>query len=445
MRNQKRRNFHEETGKSNRTQSGHRCGCTRNSRALLARIPSIRRICLIVIGAVATIATASHATTISVPFTFSNGTPADANEVNANFNVLVVESNAQDGRITAVESGLTAHEGDASAHHAKTTSFSELTLDQIVDGQIPASITRDAELTWGNLAGIPTGFLDGVDNDSGGTITAVSGGVGLTGSGTSGAVTLDIAVPLELSGPVGTINAVIKGESTLAGYGVHGKASGGHGVYGESQGSIGVVGQTTGGQYAVYGYNISNGTNGYLAGLEYGAYGQGYWATDIGVYGSNFTNGEFGYLGGNGYGVYGESATGYGVYSNGAAHVEGALEVVGNASVGGDMTVTGSVNATGVGLVLDCYNKQLGHTQAAMTNGPNLQIFAGAGTDTATAQHCGAGYSVLQSSCLSGGGSSTIQITQSGVHDGAGICTFYNSASSTIQVYTSARCCKGSW
>lgn len=384
MRNQKRRNFHEEVGKSNGTHSGHRCGCTRNPRALLARIPSIRRICLVVIGAIAAIATASHATTISVPFTFTNGMPADANEVNANFNVLVVESNAQDGRIAAVESGLTAHEGDASAHHAKTTSFSELTLDQIADAQIPASITRDVELTWSNLIGIPFGFVDGVDNDSGGTITAVIGGVGLTGSGTSGAVTLDIAVPLELSGPVGSFNAAIKGESTLAGYGVHGKASGGHGVFGESQGSIGVIGQTTGGQYAVYGFNISNGTNGYLAGLEYGAYGQGYWATDIGVYGSNFTNGEFGYLGGNGYSVYGESAAGYGVYSNGAAHVEGDLEVVGNTSVSGDVTVTGSVNATGVGLVLDCYNKELGHPQAAMTNGPDLRTFAGAGTDTAT-------------------------------------------------------------
>ncbi len=39
---------------------------------------------------------------------------------------------------------LDAHTADPSAHHTKTTSFSELT-DQIADSQIPASITRDTE------------------------------------------------------------------------------------------------------------------------------------------------------------------------------------------------------------------------------------------------------------------------------------------------------------
>lgn len=40
---------------------------------------------------------------ITVPNVFQQGTPAIADQVNANFNALVIESNAQDNRIQAVE------------------------------------------------------------------------------------------------------------------------------------------------------------------------------------------------------------------------------------------------------------------------------------------------------------------------------------------------------
>jgi hypothetical protein len=69
---------------------------------------------------------------------------------------------AQVGAVTS--STLTAHEADASAHHAKTTTFADLT-DQATDGQIPSSIARDSELTWSNLSGIPAGFNDNIDDD----------------------------------------------------------------------------------------------------------------------------------------------------------------------------------------------------------------------------------------------------------------------------------------
>ena len=42
---------------------------------------------------------------ITLPHTFKNGERADANEVNANFSVLADESNAQNARITTLESG----------------------------------------------------------------------------------------------------------------------------------------------------------------------------------------------------------------------------------------------------------------------------------------------------------------------------------------------------
>ena len=60
--------------------------------------------------AVAALPLAALAAQIVLPHTFSNGTPADADEVNENFDVLVVESNDQDDRIGALETGVQGYE-----------------------------------------------------------------------------------------------------------------------------------------------------------------------------------------------------------------------------------------------------------------------------------------------------------------------------------------------
>lgn len=61
------------------------------------------------LAALAIVPAAAYAAVISVPNTFSNGTVADANEVNANFDTLVIESNDQHTRLVAVEAQVAAN------------------------------------------------------------------------------------------------------------------------------------------------------------------------------------------------------------------------------------------------------------------------------------------------------------------------------------------------
>lgn len=69
----------------------------------------------------------------------------------------------------------------------------DITSGAIAEIRIDPTIVRDSEITWENLSDIPAGFYDGVDNDSGGNIMAVSAGSGLSGGGLSGSVTLAVA------------------------------------------------------------------------------------------------------------------------------------------------------------------------------------------------------------------------------------------------------------
>ncbi|MFC1888762.1 tail fiber domain-containing protein [Thermodesulfobacteriota bacterium] len=67
-----------------------------------------------------------------------------------------------------IDADIAAHSAIADIHHAKTTSFAELT-DTVVDAQIPDNITIDyaaiaGGVPWSGITSMPVGFSDGVDD-----------------------------------------------------------------------------------------------------------------------------------------------------------------------------------------------------------------------------------------------------------------------------------------
>jgi len=77
---------------------------------------------------------------------------------------------------------------------ASTTGYTILAPRQLVR-PTPEALRADAASAapWSGLTGVPAGFADGIDNNSGGTVTSVTAGTGLSGGMITGSGTIGIA------------------------------------------------------------------------------------------------------------------------------------------------------------------------------------------------------------------------------------------------------------
>jgi len=156
-------------------------------RWLLARLPSSKPVRLVLIGAVVAVAAVSYAATVSVPYTFVNGTVADATEVNANFSALVTESNAQDSRLATLEASMATVQGQVAVNTADIGAV-ESDVTTLQSGV--ATNTSDIAT---NTSDIATNASDIATNTSDiGTLqTDVGTNTGNIGTNTAGIATLN--------------------------------------------------------------------------------------------------------------------------------------------------------------------------------------------------------------------------------------------------------------
>jgi hypothetical protein len=212
---------------------------------------------------------------------------------------------------------------------ASTGAYTTLTPRQELTPATQAVFSTAAP--WTGLTGVPAGFADGVDDDSGGDVTAVTAGAGLAGGGASGALTISASFggggsadtvarsdhdhAFQTWSAAASASAVLTAVNTGAGgftdgfFGVSNAAGNGRGV-------VGYATATTGTNYGVWG-QIDSSTGRAVFGTSTSTAG-----TSVGVYGETRSiagSGVFGDASGVGVGVQGRSQSNIGVWGTATA------------------------------------------------------------------------------------------------------------------------------
>jgi hypothetical protein len=147
-----------------------------------------RRAAALLLGLLALAPLAALGTTISMPHVFANGTVADADEVNANFDVLVAESNAQDARLAALEAtDITAVSPGTGLSGGGSAGSVSLSVDtSVIQQRVAGSCVAGGSIRSVSANG---GVVCEPDDD---TTYSVVGGGGLTLAGTAFSVDPDL-------------------------------------------------------------------------------------------------------------------------------------------------------------------------------------------------------------------------------------------------------------
>ena len=273
---------------------------------------------------------------------------------------------------------------------SSTGSFTVLNARQELKPS-PNSVVSQG-VPWAGVSGKPAGFADDTDDDSGGDITGVTAGPGLTGGGATG----EVALTVDFSGSTGAANAASRSDHNHLGQVWSGSSNPGFqlinssttGFAGLSSSTVsttgravqGAAGAATGQTFAVWGRNFSTEGTGVfgehfaVSGTEPGVLGQTHSTTGlaVGVLGvvvptapggssaavrgiNNGTGGSgigvWGSQAGSGWGVNGTTASGVGVRGVATESSGIGVRAIGSGTDGTALEIaSGAIRVAGAGL-----------------------------------------------------------------------------------------------